>query len=155
MRALKRKTIECTHGLDCYRASFGKCWFKHSQPVTVSPHRGQMQQHNDQGRGQGESQRDTQLQGQGQWEVQGQRGRQGQGQGQGRQGQGQGQQGQEQGRQGQGNHQRHQGQSQGQFRNVNKVLYCRYQERCHNSQSCKFKHIDQGFPQIVQGNNQQ
>ena len=136
LRAQKRKNTECKNGAECYRASFGKCWFKHSQPIRVSPHRGQRQYHTEQGWRQGHQQQGHgEQQGEGEWQEQGQQGRQGQ--------------------QGYSNFQRQQEQRKGQDSNANKVLYCRYQERCHSPQSCRFKHVDQGFLEIAQNTNQQ
>ena len=80
LRALKRKTVECTHGVNCYRARRGRCWFKHTIPVQVSPHVGQGQQGTDQAQVQQpdagrqvlqpQGQVQQQGQGQGQWLVQ-------------------------------------------------------------------------------------
>ena len=153
LRALKRKTIECTHGIDCYRARLGKCWFKHTQPIQVFPHGGQGHQQVDQGQvqqtpPQGHVQQ--QNQGQEQWHVQGRHSRQGQ---QGLQGQ-QGQQEQIR-QQGHQRNLRQQGPRQGHNGNMNPVLYCRFQERCYKGQGCQFKHFGQGFLQTIQNQNQQ
>ena len=90
VRASKRKTTECRHGADCYRASFGKCWFKHTDPILVSPHRGQWQLPAEQGT-QGHQHVLGQEQEQGVWHVQGCQGRQGHHRNQGHQEQRQGQ----------------------------------------------------------------
>ena len=48
-----------------------------------------------------------------------------------------------------------QGQRQGHGTNSKQDLYCRFQEKCHNAQTCKFKHLNQGFIQRAQNQNQQ
>ena len=65
MRANKRKNTECRNGVDCYLASLGRCWFKHSQQVNISPHRaqGQPQEHQ---QGQEQQRAQAELEGQGQ-----------------------------------------------------------------------------------------
>ena len=157
VRANKWKNIECTHGVSCYRARLGKCWFKHSQQVNTFPQRVQAQEQR-QGptEGQGQGQGSAQQQGHGQVL----RHLQGQEQGQGwqqhrRQGRGwqQGRQGGQQGRQQEGQH----GGQQGQGLDLagRPPLYCKYQERCFKIQTCKFKHLAQVFPQENQGQNMQ
>ena len=135
--ARKRKTVECSHGVDCYRARRGRCWFKHSQPVNMIPQggQGQLQQHEQLGQGK--------QQGHPQGQVDQQGHLQGRGQQQGHhQGQGQQQQGH------QGQWQQQQGQR-GRTSNSNRSkLYCRYQEKCHKGpQTCTYKHFQQGFLQ--------
>ena len=134
--ARKRKTVECSHGAHRYRARVGRCWFKHSLPVNMTPHGGQDEQ-----RGQGQQQGLLQGHGQGQQQGHPQGLHQGHHLGQEQQ-QGQGQM---QGQQGQWKQQT--GPRRGQISNRSE-LYCRYQEKCHKGpQTCTFKHMQQGFRQ--------
>ena len=170
--ARKRKTVECSHGADCYRARRGRCWFKHSLPVNMTPQGGQGEQmglgqqqglHPGQGQHQGRQQGQGQQQGPQQGQGQQQGPQQGQGQQQGHpQGQRQGhhmgreqQQMQLQGQGQQGQWKQQQGQRRGQTNNRSQ-LYCRYQEKCHKGpQTCMFKHMQQGFLQENQVQNLQ
>ena len=143
--ARRRKATECRNGVECYRASRGRCWFKHSQPVKMVPQgvQGRQQEpERQQGQGlqlgPGWQQGPRRDQQQGPWQDHQQGPRQDQQQGQWR----------VQGRQGQ-----RQGQGQGNTRK--QELYCRYQETCYNAQACRFKHFNQGFLQTAQGQNNQ
>ena len=42
-RDKRRKHIECSNGIECWREKLGKCWFKHSKIVNVLPHQEQGQ----------------------------------------------------------------------------------------------------------------
>ena len=163
IRAQKRKQTECTHGPNCYRAQRNRCWFKHSQPINVLPHRvqvpGDQQGQVQQASRQGHNQRDQEQQRQGQQ----------------RQGQlGQGQQGQEQ-EQRRKNTECRRGSSC--FRLANNTcwfkhsevlnispqqghvqtqpaLWCQLQDQCTNA-SCTYRHFGQGFPQRNLSRSQQ
>ena len=169
--ANKRKTVECNHGVDCYRARRGRCWFKHSLPVNMIPHgvQGQLQQGEQQGQVQqqghlqGRVQQQVQQQGHPQGRVQQQGHHQGQVQQQQQvqqqghsQAQWQGQQ-QDQGEQGQGQWHQQKGRRRGQANNSTRSQqYCRYQETCFKGpQACNFKHIQQNFLQVNQSQNPQ
>ena len=130
LNARRRSNIECSNGPECWRASLGKCWFKHSQRVNILSQQQQgQQQQGHQGR-------------------QGNQGRQGQqshGQREQQEQEGQGQDWQFQQRHGRRG-QRQQGQGQ---------LYCRFQERCFKGEFCKYKHFEQNFQINSQSQNNQ
>ena len=163
--ARRRSNIECRNGLECWRASIGKCWFKHSQQVNIISQQGHQGRQDRGQRGQGQQEQGQQQQGQGRQEQRQQgQGRQEQGQVglQGRQQvqpqvqpQVQQQQPQQQGQWEVQGGQGWMGRGQGEGNNRKKDLYCRFQEKCHNVQSCKFKHFEQVFLQLNQIPNQQ
>ena len=127
---MRRKNTPCTWGDSCYRASKGRCWFKHSILQNITPHQGQGQG-NIQSRGadqQGDVTQGTSLQGDSQQRA----GGQGAGQ-QGADGQGGWHQ------QGRRQHTQRSG-KEGRQR-----LWCTFQDRCLRRDSCKYQHFDQGF----------
>ena len=124
-------------GGSCFRASKGRCWFKHSLFKNTTPQQGQGA-----GQSQGSRPQEARLQG---GSLQGDRQVEAGGQGAGQQdadGHGAWQQ---------------QGARQSRPRSGNKNrtrLWCSFQDKCLRRESCTYQHFDQGF-QINQNQTHQ
>ena len=130
-KSIERKNIPCRWGDSCFRASRGRCWFKHSRGINTIPPQGPVARL--QGAGgqraevQGAGGQGADIQGHGfqdpGWHVVGH-------QGPGRQGAG------HHGGGRQGARQQHGGKS---------TLWCRFQDKCLRRASCKFSILTRVF----------